>query len=116
MNRLFPLLLALALAAPATLAQAPAVAPAAPANAPPRIEIRNFHFEPAQLVVAAGTRVTWINHDDEPHVVVGADARFGPPSPALDTDGVFSAVFTTPGTYAYFCSIHPQMTGTIVVQ
>lgn len=112
MNRLFPLLLALTLVAPV----APAQAAAAPADATPRIEIRNFHFEPARLVVAAGTRVTWINHDEEPHVVVGADARFGPPSPALDTDGVFSTVFTTPGTYAYFCSIHPQMTGTIVVQ
>lgn len=87
-------------------------------GAPPsntyQVGIRNFHFQPMQLVVPAGATVTWTNHDEEPHVVTSAGGQFKS-SPALDTDDHYSAVFTRPGTYAYFCSIHPQMTATIVV-
>ena len=79
------------------------------------VDIRNFHFQPMQVVVPAGATVTWTNHDEEPHVVTSAGGRFKS-SPALDTDDHYSAVFTRPGTYAYYCSIHPQMTATIVVK
>jgi plastocyanin len=80
-----------------------------------QVGIRNFHFEPMQRVVPAGATVTWTNHDEEPHVVTSAGGQFKS-SPALDTDDHYSAMFTKPGTYAYYCSIHPQMTGTIVVK
>ncbi len=80
-----------------------------------RIGIRNFHFRPARVVAPAGAKVTWTNRDEEPHVVVSAAAQFKN-SPALDTGDSYSAVFDKPGTYACFCSIHPQMTGTIVVR
>jgi plastocyanin len=77
------------------------------------VTIDNFTFSPHDLKVKAGTKVTWVNHDDIPHTV--AD----PPtfrSRALDTDESFSFTFTTPGTYSYFCALHPHMTGTIVVE
>lgn len=80
-----------------------------------QVDIRNFHFQPAQLVVPVGASVTWTNHDEEPHVVTSAGGGFKS-SPALDTDDHYRAVFDKPGTYAYYCSIHPQMVGTIVVR
>jgi plastocyanin len=88
---------------------------AAPAPATYQVGIRNFHFQPMQIVVPAGATVTWTNHDEEPHVVTSAGGQFKS-SPALDTGDHYSAVFTKPGTYAYSCSIHPQMSGTIVVK
>jgi plastocyanin len=78
------------------------------------ILIRNFVFQPATLTVTAGSKVTWTNRDEEPHLVVSAGAQF-PASPALDTDDSYSTTFAKPGTYTYFCSIHPHMVGTIVV-
>ena len=80
-----------------------------------QVGIRNFHFEPARLVVPAGATVTWTNRDEEPHVVASAGNGFKS-SPALDTGDHYTATFSKPGTYTYFCSIHPQMTGTIVVR
>jgi plastocyanin len=77
------------------------------------VKIDNFTFSPQTLTVKAGTTVTWTNADDIPHVVAG------PPtfkSKALDTDDKFSFTFTTPGTFSYFCSLHPHMTGSIVVE
>jgi len=79
------------------------------------IAIRNFMFQPAILAIAAGSKVVWINRDDEPHLVVSAGGQF-PASPALDTDDSYATVFAKPGTYTYFCSIHPHMVGTIVVK
>lgn len=99
----------------ASLAQAASPAVAGKPAAAYQVGIRNFHFEPMQLVVPAGATVTWTNHDEEPHVVTSAGGQFKN-SPALDTDDRYSAVFSKPGTYAYFCSIHPQMTATIVVR
>ena len=61
-----------------------------------------------------GTTVTWTNRDDIPHAIAAVDKGFK--SKALDTDDSYSFTFTTPGTFAYFCSLHPHMTGTIVVQ
>jgi len=80
-----------------------------------QITIDNFSFAPATLTVPAGTEVTWVNHDDIPHTVVSEDkATFK--SRALDTDEKFSFKFAKPGTYTYFCSIHPKMTAKVVVQ
>lgn len=86
--------------------------------APPRaydVHIHNFHFEPATLTVPAGAQVTWTNQDEEPHIVVSTGNQF-PSSPALDTGDHYRATFAKPGTYTYFCTIHPQMVGTIVVK
>ena len=88
----------------------------AAAAAPAQITIDNFAFEPDALTVAAGTKVTWVNHDDEPHTVVSADKAVRFKSQALDTNDSFSFVFDKPGTYKYFCSMHAHMVGTIVVQ
>jgi plastocyanin len=79
------------------------------------ISIDNFTFGPAKLTVKAGTTVTWTNKDDIPHGIASADNAFTR-SKALDTDDAFSFTFTTPGTYQYFCYIHPHMVGTIVVE
>jgi plastocyanin len=78
------------------------------------IKIDNFSFAPGTLTVAAGTTVTWTNQDDIPHTAVSTDGVFK--SKVMDTDEKFSYTFTKPGTFPYFCSIHPKMTGTIVVQ
>ena len=73
----------------------------------------NFSFSPATSEVPVGTTITWTNRDDVPHTVVSTERKFK--SPVLDTDERFSHLFDAPGTYEYFCSIHPKMTGRIVV-
>lgn len=78
------------------------------------VKIDNFTFGPAELTVKAGTTITWTNRDDIPHTVVSSDKAFK--SKVLDTDEKFSSTFRTPGTFSYFCSIHPKMTGKVVVQ
>jgi amicyanin len=78
------------------------------------IVINQFSFSPPRLTVKAGTTVTWINEDDIPHTVASSTQLFK--SKALDTKDKFSFAFTTPGTYEYFCSLHPHMTGAIVVE
>jgi len=78
------------------------------------IQIDNFHYTPPSLVVAPGTTVTWTNADDSPHTVREKDGKFK--SAALDTDDTFSQTFAAPGEYEYFCSIHPYMTGKIIVK
>ena len=77
------------------------------------VKIGNFTFGPQELKVKAGATVTWTNEDDIPHTVV-SPSTFR--SKVLDTDGKYSFTFTTPGTYKYFCSLHPHMTGTVVVE
>jgi plastocyanin len=94
-------------------ASAPAAAADA-ANAVNQIKIDNFTFTPATLTVAAGATVTWVNRDDIPHTVVSTDKSWK--SKALDTDETFSRVFAKPGRYPYFCSLHPKMTGEVVVR
>jgi plastocyanin len=85
-------------------------------SAPDQIVIDNFSFGPALMTVARGTRITWINHDDEPHTIVhdGTPRLFK--SAALDVGESFSFTFAEPGIYRYFCSIHPHMQGIVVVQ
>jgi plastocyanin len=78
------------------------------------VKIDNFTFGPPSFTVPVGTTVTWTNHDDIPHTVVSEDKVLK--SKVLDTDEKFSYTFSKAGTYSYFCSIHPKMTGTVVVQ
>ena len=91
-----------------------AAVPAAPSGASAEVKIDNFSFTPATITVPVGTQVTWTNRDDIPHTIVTEDKTIK--SKALDTDEKFSTTFDKPGTYSYFCSIHPTMKGTIVVQ
>ena len=84
------------------------------AASPAAVRIDNFNFTPPTLVVAPGTTVTWTNDDDDVHTVVDKDRKFK--SAALDTDDTFSQTFSAPGDYEYFCSIHPYMSGKIVVK
>jgi plastocyanin len=79
------------------------------------ISIDNFIFAPKTVMVKAGTKVTWTNHDDIVHGIASSSNAFAK-SGALDTDDSFSFTFTTPGTYQYFCYLHPQMVGSIVVE
>jgi len=79
-----------------------------------QVKIDNFSFTPQVLTIKAGTSVTWTNKDDAPHTVVSGSKKFA--SSVLDTDGRFSFTFKDPGTYDYYCSVHPHMTGKIVVQ
>ena len=79
------------------------------------IVIDNFSFTPKTLRVPVGATVTWTNHDSVPHVVTSADDHFKK-SPVLKTGQRFSNTFATAGTYSYFCSIHPRMTGEITVK
>jgi plastocyanin len=81
---------------------------------PNQIGIDNFNFTPPTLTVRAGTEVTWINNDDVPHLIVNTQNKFKS-SPVLDTDQRYSVTLRKPGSYAYFCSLHPKMQGTIVV-
>lgn len=79
------------------------------------VKIDNFSFGPAALTVSVGSTVTWTNRDDIPHTVVSTDDPKVFKSKVLDTDEKFSFTFTRAGTYAYFCSVHPKMTGKVIV-
>ena len=92
------------------LLASPAFAEDASAN---QISIKEYMFMPATLNIVTGTKVTWVNHDDVPHTIVDTDKAFH--SAALDTDDTYSFTFTKPGTYHYFCTLHPKMVATIVV-
>jgi plastocyanin len=93
-------------------------APATPASptAKPEVSIDNFTYNPQALTVSAGTKVTWINRDDLPHTVTSSVKPRLLDSPSLDTDESFAHVFNTPGTYEYYCTVHPKMTGKIIVK
>ena len=91
------------------------VVPASAAAAPVIVRISNFVFDAETLTVPAGTTVTWINQDDDPHTIV-SDDETSFRSKALDTNDSFSFTFAKPGTFGYFCSIHPHMTGKVVVK
>jgi plastocyanin len=80
------------------------------------VKIDNFSFAPATLTVAVGTTVTWTNRDDIPHTVVSTEEPKAFKSKVLDTDEKFSFTFSKAGTYPYFCSVHPKMTGTVVAR
>jgi amicyanin len=98
-----------------TLSVAVAMALAGPVYAANiAVKIDNFAFTPQTITVKAGDTVIWTNHDDIPHTVTSSTGAFR--SKALDTDDTFSFTFATPGTYKYFCALHPHMTGSIVVE
>ncbi|HSS15693.1 MAG TPA: cupredoxin family copper-binding protein [Candidatus Dormibacteraeota bacterium] len=79
------------------------------------IEIKDFAFNPQTITVKSGEKVTWINRDEEPHTLVSVEKQFKK-STALDTDQEFTITAGAPGTYTYFCSVHPKMTGTIAIE
>ena|SRR5436190_2244013 len=87
---------------------------AAPDGSRNLIEIKDFHFEPQTLTVKSGEEITWVNKDEEPHTIVSVEKQFKK-STALDTGDQFTVTAGDPGTYTYFCSVHPKMTGTIIV-
>lgn len=102
MRRFLPLAIALA-----------AAAGSAAAADDPTVTIDNFSFKPNALTVRAGTHVVFANHDDVPHSIVIPDLQQR--SKLLDTDGSYEAVFDKPGTYKYFCGVHPMMIGQVTV-
>ena len=91
-------------------------APATADDASGKVEVKidNFTFSPKSLSIARGTTVTWVNRDDVPHTVKSTEKKFK--SGTLDTDDTYSFTFTEPGTYPYFCTVHPHMTGEIIVK
>jgi plastocyanin len=91
------------------------VASAAPPAAPPAaVTIQNYHFDPSTLKVSAGTKVTWTNRDDDAHTVMDAAGSFR--SDALDSGQTYSFTFVKPGVYRIACSMHPQMSETVIVE
>jgi plastocyanin len=83
-------------------------------SASTEVRVDNFTFAPPTLVVPVNSTVTWVNKDDIPHVIASNDELFR--SQALDTEDKYAYTFTKPGTYSYYCRIHPKMVGKIVVQ
>jgi plastocyanin len=105
-----PVMFAILLLAGSARVKASDQPPAAAAD----VKIDNFSFGPQELTVPVGATVTWTNRDDIPHTVVSSDGVFK--SKVRDTDEKFSYTFAKAGTYPYYCSIHPKMTGKVVVQ
>jgi plastocyanin len=85
-----------------------------PSAANVAVKIDNFVFGPQAITVPVGTTVTWTNSDDIPHTAVSTDGVFK--SKVMDTDEKFSYTFTKAGIYSYYCSVHPKMTGQVVVK
>jgi len=108
------MIVAAALGAAAAPVLAAIVLPVQAQNAAGAVSIDNFTFNPQRLAIKAGTTVTWTNKDDIPHAIAAVSTLFR--SKTLDTDNAYSFTFTTPGSYQYFCSLHPHMTGMIVVE
>jgi plastocyanin len=107
-------ILAAAAVLPAAAVQAAETQATETRAADAEVKIDNFTFAPQRITVKAGTTVTWTNDDDIPHTVASKTKLFK--SKALDTGDKFSFTFTTPGAFEYFCSLHPHMTATIVVE
>ena len=106
MKKRFAMVLAVGVVALAAWASA--------APAPQKLEIHQFKFLPATVTVAPGTTVTWVNHDEETHTVMSSTGSFA--SAALEHEQTFNHTFAAPGTYTYFCALHPLMRATVVVK
>lgn len=78
-----------------------------------QIEIHGYAFVPAEITVPIGTKITWVNRDETPHTVTENDKKFH--SAALDTEEQYSRTFDKPGTYQYYCTLHSQMRGKVIV-
>jgi plastocyanin len=112
-----PALMSMGCGAAAGMKGEPEPAPAVQAGpAEVQVTIDNFTYAPPDLTVNVGTKVTWTNHDDVPHTVTSTTRPRRLESPTLDTNESFSHVFKEPGTYSYFCAVHPKMTGTVTVK
>lgn len=111
MNKIFTTLQGTLLALALTAGAHAAVPPPLPAVA--TVHIKDFKYNPPALTIHAGDRVTFVNDDDEAHTVTATDKSFD--SEGLDTAGTWQHVFVKPGTYRYFCELHPYMKATIVV-
>jgi plastocyanin len=81
-----------------------------------RVVIDNFAYSPREITVAPGSRVLWVNRDDVPHTVTSTAKPKAFDSGALDDEASFAFVFQAPGTYDYFCALHPHMTGKVIVK
>jgi amicyanin len=80
-----------------------------------KIEISNMQFTPARVVVKSGSQVTWVQQDAAPHVVMSSNSD-ELRSATLRSGESYTHTFSEPGTYEYYCSLHPSMKGTIVVE
>jgi plastocyanin len=80
------------------------------------IEITDFKFDPKEIAISPGTKVTWVNHDDVPHTATADGDSPAFDSKALDTDEKYSFTFKNAGTFPYHCKVHPHMTGTVTVK
>jgi amicyanin len=98
----------------AALILATCLGPEAKAETAPSVRIDNFTFTPQEITITRGTTLTWVNDDDIPHTVAATNKAFR--SKAMDTEQKFSFTFTEPGTYEYFCSLHPHMQGKVIVK
>ncbi len=77
------------------------------------VSIQDFAFNPPNITVAPGTTVTWVNNDSAPHTTTADDEMWD--SETLQQGESFSFTFDTPGTFPYFCEIHPMMRGSVTV-
>lgn len=98
---------------PVAIAAAVLLAPVVAIADTVHIGIKNFMFTPMNVTIAQGTTVQWINLDDIPHTVVEKGKAWR--SPALDTNDTYTHTFDQPGTYEYFCGLHPQMVAKVIV-
>lgn len=113
-SRLLAFQMAILVAGALLISAVPALSTADAAAAAASVQIDNFTFKAPLVTVKPGTTVTWTNRDDIPHTVVSKDRVFK--SKVLDTGDQFSFTFTKPGQFGYYCSLHPHMTGTILVK
>ena len=98
----------------AALAMPVVLAAAAPSAAGVAVNITKFAFEPKEITVSPGTKITWTNHDETPHTVTSNDKSFA--SKGLDTDDKFEHIFASEGDFSYYCTVHPFMTGVVHVR
>jgi len=98
----------------AALALTICLGPEAKAETVPSVRIDNFTFTPQEITITRGSTLTWVNDDDIPHTIAATNKAFR--SKAMDTEQKFSFTFTQPGTYEYFCSLHPHMQGKVIVK
>lgn len=80
------------------------------------VKIQMYAFSPAALTVTQGTAVTWTNYDTAPHTVTVSSGPVTFSSPELQKGQSFTYTFTTPGTYSYYCAVHPDMTASVTVK